>query len=69
MDIGYILGADVEYPKSLQNLHNNLSFLPEKMKMKKCYKLVCNLYDKKICRTQKDFKTSIKSWINTKERA
>ena len=46
-DIRYILEADVEYPKRLQNFHNDLPFLPERMKIKNCNKLVCNLYDKK----------------------
>ena len=45
-DKGYILEVDVEYPKSLHNFHNGLPFLPERMKIKKCNKLVCNLYDK-----------------------
>ena len=45
-DKGYILELVVEYPKRLYNLHNNLPFLPERMKIKKCNKLVCNLYDK-----------------------
>ena len=44
---GYILQVDVEYPKRLQSLHNDLPFLPERMMIKKCNKLVCNLYDKK----------------------
>ena len=33
------------------------------MEINKCKKLVCNLYDKKICYTHKFIKTSIKSWI------
>ena len=45
-DIGFILEADVEYPKRLHNLHNDLPFLSERMKIKKCNKLVCNLHDK-----------------------
>ena len=45
-DKGYILEADVEYPKWLHNLHNKLPFLPERIKIKKCHMLVCNLYDK-----------------------
>ena len=45
-NIGYILEVDVEYPKRLHNLHNDLPFLPERMKIKKCHKPVCNLYDK-----------------------
>ena len=44
---GYILEVDVEYPKNLHDLHNDLPFLPERMKIDKCSKLVCNLYDKK----------------------
>ena len=46
-DIGYILDVDVEYPKNLHNLHSDLPFLPERMKVSKCNKLICNLYDKK----------------------
>ena len=45
-DKGYILEIDVEYFKRLHNLHNNLLFLPEKMKIRKCNRLVCNLYGK-----------------------
>ena len=44
-DIKYMLEADFEYPKKRHNFHNRLPFLPEKMKIKKCNKLVCNLYD------------------------
>ena len=43
---GYILEVDVEYPKDLHDLHSDLPFLPERMKINKCSKLVCNLYDK-----------------------
>ena len=43
---GYILEVDVKYPKKLHNLHSNLPFLPERMKISKCNKLVYNLYDK-----------------------
>ena len=46
-DKGYILEVDVKYPKKLHNLHSDLPFLPERMKIDKCNKLVCNLYDKK----------------------
>ena len=44
---GYILEVDVKYPKHLHGLHENLQFLPERMKTGKCKKLVCNLSDKK----------------------
>ena len=32
---GYILELDVEYPKELHNNHNELSFLVERMKIRK----------------------------------
>ena len=44
---GYILEVDVKYPKELHDLHSDLPFLPERMEINKCKKLVCNLYDKK----------------------
>ena len=43
---GYFPEADVEYPKKLFNLHSDLPFLPERKKIKKCNKLVCNMHDK-----------------------
>ena len=45
---GYIIEVDVKYPNNLHGLHEDLPFLPERMKIGKCKKLVCNLYDKKI---------------------
>ena len=44
--IGYLFVVDVEYPKNLHMLHSDLPFLPERMKISKCEKLVCNLNDK-----------------------
>ena len=49
---GYILEVDVEYSKKLfsgiaYNLHSDLPFLPERNKIKKCNKLVCNINDRK----------------------
>ena len=46
-DKGYILEVDVKYPKNLHDLHSGLPFLPERMRIDKCNKLACNLYDKK----------------------
>ena len=46
-DKGYIFEVDVNYPKNLHDLHSDLPFLPERMKIDKCNKLVYNLYDKK----------------------
>ena len=46
-NVGYFIEADIEYPKELHTLHSDLPFLPERMKVNKCKKLVCNLCDKK----------------------
>ena len=45
-DKEYIFEVDVEYPKNLHDLHSDLPFLSERMKIGKCNKLLCNLYDK-----------------------
>ena len=44
---GCILEVDIKYPKKLHNLHSDLPFLPDRMEINKCKKLVCNLYNKK----------------------
>ena len=46
-DKGYILEVNVKYPKKLHDLHSDLPFLPKRMKIDKCKKLVCNLQNKK----------------------
>ena len=46
-NIGYFLNVDIEYPKELHDLHSDLPILPERMKINKFNKLVCNLYNKK----------------------
>ena len=43
---GYIFKVDVEYPKNLYDLHSDLPFLSERMKINNFSKLVCNSYDK-----------------------
>ena len=48
-DKGYILEVNVDYPSKLHKLHSDMPFLPEKMKIDKTQKLVCNLRDKKKC--------------------
>ena len=39
-DKGYILEVDVKYPKKLDDVHSDLPFLPKRMKIDKCKKLV-----------------------------
>ena len=46
IDIGYLLLVDIEYPKTLRMLHIDLPFLPDRMKVNKIKKLVCNVNDK-----------------------
>ena len=46
-DKGYILEVSVKYPKKLHDLHSDLPFLPKRMKIDKCKKLVCNSRNKK----------------------
>ena len=64
---GYILEVDVEYPKNLLSLYRDLPFLSERKKIKKCSKLACNIYDKKLCSSYESSKTSIKSWYDITE--
>ena len=45
-DEGYFLEVDVQYPEKLHELHNDLPFLPERVKIEKFEKLVTNLHDK-----------------------
>ena len=44
---GYVLEVDVKYPKKLHDLHSDLPFLPKRIKIDKCKKLVCDLHNKK----------------------
>ena len=68
-DVGYFLEVDVEYPKKLFGSHKELPFLPDRKKLEKVEKLICSIEDKEKCYSHKSFKTSIKSWINTKRSA
>ena len=45
-DESYFLDNDVQYPEKLHELHNDIPFLPELLKIKKGEKLVANLHDK-----------------------
>ena len=44
---GYILKVDVKHPRKLHDLHSDLPFLPKRIKIDKCKKLVCDLRNKK----------------------
>ena len=44
---GYILEVDVKYPKKLHDLVSDLPFLPKRIKIDECKKLVCDLHNKK----------------------
>ena len=44
---GYLLEADVHYPKELHDSHNDLPFMCERMKINGVEKLIPYLYDKK----------------------
>ena len=46
-DVGYIIKADIEYPKDFQSLHSDLPFLRQRMNVNRCKKLVYSFYDKK----------------------
>ena len=43
----YFLEVDIDYPKELFNRHKNLPFLPERKKVAKLEKLICNIEKKK----------------------
>ena len=50
---GYFLEIDIQYPEELHELHNDLLFFPEKMKIENVEKLVANLHDKDECYSHK----------------
>ena len=45
-DGGYFLEVDVKYLENVHELHNDLPFLPERMKIRKVGKPVTNLHNK-----------------------
>ena len=44
-DEGYFFEVDVQYLEKLHELHNDLPFLPERMKIEKVTKLVADLHN------------------------
>ena len=45
-DVGYFLEVDVKYPKKLFSSYKYLPFLPEREKIEKVEKLICDIQDK-----------------------
>ena len=45
-DKRHILEVDVQYPEKIPMLHSDLPYLPERMKIGKCTKLVCTTQNK-----------------------
>ena len=64
-DEGYVLEFDVEYLKKLHELHNVLSFLPERLKIKKVEQIVANLHDKTAYVIH--IRNLKQTWINLKK--
>ena len=47
MVLEYFCKVDIDYPKELFNIHNDLRFLPESKKVNNVEKLICDIEDKK----------------------
>ena len=63
-DEGYVLEVDVQNTEKLHELHNDLPFLLEKMKIEKVERLLANLHDKTEYVIHIRNLTSVKSWIS-----
>ena len=59
------LEFDVQYLEKLHELHNDLPFLPERMKIEKVEKFVINLHEYVI--HIRNLKQTLKSWISFKK--
>ena len=46
IETGYVLEVDLEYSAELRAFHKDFKFCPEKMKIGRVEKLVCNLHNK-----------------------
>ena len=56
------LEFDVQYLEKLHELHNDLPFLPERMKIEKVEKFVTNWHEYVI--NIRNLKQTLKSWIS-----
>ena len=66
-DKGYFLEVDVQYPENLHNLHNDLSFFSERIKIEKVEKLVANLPDKEYIIHIRNLKQPLKHGLVSKK--
>ena len=66
-DERYFLEVDVQCLQKLHELHNDLPFLPERMKLGKIKKLLANLHGKTEYLIH--IRTNIKLWINFEKRS
>ena len=73
-DIGYFFKVDIEYAKELHDLLSDLPFLPERMKINKYSKFVCNvvyirvlkqalMHDLKLKNVHKVLQFDQQSWL------
>ena len=64
-DEAYFLKVGVQYAEKIPDIHNDLPFFFEIMKIDKAEKLLANLLDEKYtCHTYKKIKINIKLWIS-----
>ena len=64
-DEAYFLKVGVQYAEKIPDIHNDLPFFFEIMKIEKVEKLLANLLDEKYtCHTYKKIKINIKLWIS-----
>ena len=62
MFVRFSLEIDAKYAENVDNLHNDLSLLPERIKIENTEKVVANLHDKnEYVLNRMLLKTSIKS--------
>ncbi|XP_057308045.1 uncharacterized protein LOC130645936 [Hydractinia symbiolongicarpus] len=61
---GYILEADINYPESLHDKHNDLPFLPERKVVHKVEKLIPNLEHKRRTAAKNDFNKDFYKLMN-----
>ena len=65
---GYILKVDGKYPKEQLGLSSDMPFSPDKMKINKFEKVVCNLLQQeKLFHAHESSKAGAKPWIDIRK--